>query len=177
MYVVREARGRAVARLDLGRSCVAYHNKEMKAICFETRELTAAELDRVHAGFARTAAEYGNPSEPSVRVTCVAQTAGAFVGCASGLRHNRDNWFFVTDLFVERGHRREGIGAALLHQLEHQATALGVRWVWTWTAAFEAPEFYRRLGYEVFCEQREYYPSGHSRWGLRKQVTPREPLQ
>ncbi len=40
--------------------------------------------------------------------------------------------------------------------------------MWTWTAGYEAPGFYLKHGYEVFCEMPDYYSSGHSRIGLRK---------
>jgi hypothetical protein len=45
---------------------------------------------------------------------------------------------------------------------------LGVDRIYTWTAGFEAPAFYAKNAYEVFGELENYYPTGHSRIGLRK---------
>ena len=45
---------------------------------------------------------------------------------------------------------------------------LGVDRIYTWTAGFEAPAFYAKNAYEVFGELEHYYPTGHSRIGLRK---------
>jgi GNAT superfamily N-acetyltransferase len=142
--------------------------KSLSAIRYVERELTAAELARVQAGFDLQGREHGNPPGPSLRLTCVALDGEAFIGCASGLRHDQDTWFFITDLFVEKAYRRKGIGAALLGALEAQAAALGVKTIWTWTAGYEAPGFYLKQGYQIFCEQEDYYPTGHSRLGLRK---------
>jgi GNAT superfamily N-acetyltransferase len=140
----------------------------MIALRFEDRELTAAELDQVKTGFARQAAEYGNPSGASLRLTCVALDGAQLIGCASGLRHDQDNWFFLTDLLVEKPYRGQGFGAALLRRLEQRVAGLGVKFIWTWTAGYEAPGFYQKQGYHIFCEQADYYPSGHSRFGMSR---------
>ena len=58
----------------------------------------------------------------------------------------------------------------MLARLEQRVTALGLRHIWTWTAGYEAPGFYKRQGYEVFAELEDWYLSGHSRVGLRKEL-------
>jgi GNAT superfamily N-acetyltransferase len=143
----------------------------MNTIQIYERELTEAELEQMRAGFAHHAAKFGNPTGSSRRLTCVVQEGEEFIGCASGLRHDLDNWFFLTDLFVEKAYRRHGLGAALLRKLEANAAALGVKTIWTWTAGYEAPEFYIKQGYRIFCEQEDYYPSGHSRLGFQKRIS------
>jgi GNAT superfamily N-acetyltransferase len=142
----------------------------MKGIQFDDREMTDAEFEQMNAGFAEHGAAFGNPPGPSVRLTTVVLDDEAFVGCASGLRHDQDNWFFLTDLFIEKAYRRRGLGAAVLDRLERQVAALGAKVIWTWTAGYEAPGFYHKQGYQTFCEQEDYYPTGHSRVGLCKQL-------
>ena len=40
-----------------------------------------------------------------------------------------------------------------------------------WTAGYEAAPFYQKQGYTIFCEFEDYYPTGHSRIGLRKHLS------
>ena len=142
----------------------------MNAIVIVEREITKEELDRMHAGFDEHSMEHGNPPHQSVRHGFVALASETFVGCSSGLTNNNGRWFYLTDLFVEKPFRKLGVGTAILRRLEQKAESLGVQRIWTWTAGYEAPGFYRKQGYEVFCEMENYYPSGHSRMGLWKHL-------
>ncbi len=138
------------------------------------RDITDAELRQVHAGFNQHAVEHGNPPEASQRFSIVAVDDGMFVGCSSGLACKTatgyGGWFYLTDMFVEKRHRGQGLGHTLLERLEHRVTELGISHIWAWTAGYEAPDFYRRHGYSVFFEQPNYYSSGHSRIGLYKHL-------
>lgn len=148
----------------------------MNGIVMVERAMTDAEFARMNAGFDEHTLASGSPLQTQERHGFVATSGGVFVGCASGLAHwnggSPGAWFTLTDLFVEREHRGCGVGTALLLALEERAAAEGARHVWTWTAGFEAPGFYLRLGYEVACEQERMYAGGESRFGLRKALTP-----
>jgi GNAT superfamily N-acetyltransferase len=139
--------------------------------------MTEVEFTRLNVGFEEHSAKYGNPAERAERLGFVAMDGKRFVGCSSGLAYRRqseyDNWFYLTDLFIEAAFRGRSIGAALLRQLEERVMILGIGNVWTWTAGYEAPGFYRKQGYEVFCEMDNWYPSGHSRVGFRKALSRR----
>ena len=78
------------------------------------------------------------------------------------------HWFYLAELFLEEAYRRQGLGAEILKKLEEKAAALGVESIYTWTAGYEAPGFYKRQGYEVFCETKSWYLSGHSRVGVKR---------
>ena len=136
------------------------------------RDLSDAELALVNAGFDQHAVEHGNPKEASKRFGFVAVDDGRFVGCSSGLAYRKaigyGNWFYITDLFVEKSFRGQGTGTKLLQNLEQRVVDLDIGNVWTWTAGYEAPDFYKNMGYEVFCEMDDWYSNGHSRIGLRK---------
>jgi GNAT superfamily N-acetyltransferase len=142
----------------------------MDTVSFLEREMTEAEFARMNAGFDEHSIEHGNPIEHSERHGFVALLGVRFIGCASGLAYL--NWFYLTDLFIEKAYRGQGLGATLLGKLEQRVTGLGKRYIYTWTAGYEAPGFYRRQGYEVFAELEEWYPTGHSRVGLRKTLGP-----
>jgi GNAT superfamily N-acetyltransferase len=142
----------------------------MDAITFFEREMTNAELEQMKAGFIENAAEFGNPAEASERYGFVVMAGENFIGCASGLTDKNKKWFFLSDLFIEKEYRGQGLGAAILAKLEQRVTALGIRNIWTWTAGYEAPGFYQKQGYEIFTELEDWYLSGHSRVGLRKRL-------
>ena len=109
------------------------------------REMTGDEFARTQAGFDEHAIEFGNPPDSSERYGFVALEGETFVGWVSGLAYRKAsgyaNWFYITDLFVEKAHRDRGIGTALLHALESKASLLGIGHVWTWTAGYEATEW------------------------------------
>jgi ribosomal protein S18 acetylase RimI-like enzyme len=79
-------------------------------------------------------------------------------------------WLFVNDLWVHAELRRRGIGRRLLHEAERRAVAHGVHSVWLDTFSFQAPGFYRHLGYEVFGTLD--YPPDVQRFFLKKPLTP-----
>jgi ribosomal protein S18 acetylase RimI-like enzyme len=78
-------------------------------------------------------------------------------------------WLFVNNLWVHAELRRRGIGRRLLHEAERRAAVRGVHSVWLDTFSFQAPGFYRRLGYEVFGTLD--YPPDVRRFFLKKQLT------
>lgn len=143
----------------------------MTSINIFEREMTEAEFASINAGFDEQTIEYGNPIETSERFGFVVMDGQKFIGCSSGLVYKHDNgyskWFYITDLFIERTYRKQGLGATILRKLEERAAALGVKNIWTWTA-YEGPGFYKKQGYEIFCELEDWYSSGHSRVGVRK---------
>jgi len=143
------------------------------------REMTDAEFARMNAGFDEHTREQGDPSETSERHGFVALDAGTFVGCASGLAYKRgdvyNGWFYLTDLFVEKPRRGQGLGAELLRRLEDKVASLGVTNFWTFTAGYEAPRFYQKQGYKIVFEQANWYATGHSRVALSKTRGPERP--
>jgi GNAT superfamily N-acetyltransferase len=148
----------------------------MTGIDVVEREMTDSEFARMKAGFDAHAREHGNPPDGSERFGFVALVGDTFVGCASGLAYKKrvgyGNWFYLTDLYVEKPFRGRGLGAELLWALEQKVVSLGIGNIWTWTAGYEAPGFYKNQGYEVFVEMKDWYTSGHSRVGLWKALAP-----
>lgn len=76
-------------------------------------------------------------------------------------------WLYVDLLWVSEESRITGLGSLLLKTAEDHARKLGCRQAWLDTFTFQAPEFYRKQGYEVFGELTDY-PHGHRRLFLRK---------
>ncbi len=144
----------------------------MKAIEIVNREMSQAEFERMKAGFDEHTIDNNVLVQDADRFTFVAVSGTAFIGCASGLAYKNGDtysgWFYLTDLFVEKPYRRTGLGKQLLHQLEAEIVAVGVKNIWTWTAGYEAPGFYIKQGYAVFTEMENWYSDGSSRVGLKK---------
>lgn len=146
----------------------------MTEIEIQERGMSESELARMNEGFNEHTTQSGNPIEIEERFGFVATNSGKFIGCSSGLAYKHDhgynNWFFLSDLFVEAPYRGDGLGVQLLERLEQRVAALGMRYIYTWTAGFEAPEFYKKQGYTVFSEFEQWYQAGHSRVGLKKSL-------
>lgn len=144
------------------------------AINFEFRDMTDAEFKREQSAFDEHGLDFGNPPDKQERFGFVATDDEKFVGCSSGLAQKNNNhydkYFYLSDLLVEKEYRKQGIGNQLLELLENEIRKLGVEYVWTWTAGFEAPAFYLKQGYEEFATFENYYPSGHARVGFIKKL-------
>jgi ribosomal protein S18 acetylase RimI-like enzyme len=143
-------------------------------IIFEFREMTDEEFKREQVAFDEHGLEFGNPPDKQERFGFVATDNGAFVGCSSGLAQKNnekyDKYFYLSDLLVEKKYRKSGHGQKLLELLEEKVKLLGIEYVWTWTAGYEAPTFYLKQGYKVFTTFENYYPSGHARVGFIKKL-------
>ena len=77
-------------------------------------------------------------------------------------------WLFIRYLWVGDGLRGKGIGRELMLRAEAHALARGCHSAWVDTFSFQAPGFYRKLGYEPFGEL-DYRP-GHRRIFLKKRL-------
>ena len=94
---------------------------------------------------------------------------GKIIGIATGLTDQR--YFFLTDLWVDEKYRGTGIGGELLAMLEDKVRANGIAYIWTWTAEYEAPEFYKKQGYAEFATLPEFFvKNGYGRVGLVKKL-------
>jgi GNAT superfamily N-acetyltransferase len=140
------------------------------------REMTAEEFARMKAGFDENTLDNNVAIQTADRYGFVAMDGDTLIGCSSGLAYKNaedySGWFYLTDLFVEKAYRSQRIGTQLLKALEEEIIAIGVKHIWTWTAGYEAPEFYRKQGYEIFTEMENWYSDGSSRVGVRKQLFP-----
>ncbi|GKQ40042.1 N-acetyltransferase [Streptomyces sp. A012304] len=92
------------------------------------------------------------------------ELAGGLVG------HTWASWLHVTYLWVDAPHRGTGLGSRLLAHAERTAReqrGCGRVRLETWD--FQAPDFYRKQGYEVACVI-EDYPPGITEYTLVKRL-------
>jgi ribosomal protein S18 acetylase RimI-like enzyme len=72
-------------------------------------------------------------------------------------------------LWIQETLRRQGLGTRLMAAAESEVISRGARQIVLSTHSFQAPGFYRRLGFEeVGCF--EDYPEGHQCIFMRKQL-------
>lgn len=79
------------------------------------------------------------------------------------------DWFYVNLMWLPEELRRHGYGKQLLALAEDEARRRGARHAYLDTFSFQAPEFYKKYGYEVFGTL-ENFPQGHQRYFLTKDL-------
>ncbi len=90
--------------------------------------------------------------------------AGGLVG------HTWTTWLHVTYLWVDTPHRGAGLGSRLLAHAEHTArTARACTTARLETWDFQAPDFYKKQGYDVVCVIPDY-PPGLTEYTLTKRI-------
>jgi ribosomal protein S18 acetylase RimI-like enzyme len=78
-------------------------------------------------------------------VTTVGAIKGGLPGYVWG------GWLHITELWLSEEYRRDGLGRQLLQTAEREAASSGARGAFLSTFDFQAPDFYRRCGYEVYA--------------------------
>jgi ribosomal protein S18 acetylase RimI-like enzyme len=76
----------------------------------------------------------------------------------------------VEMLWVAEAHRRDGWGARLMAAAEEAAKSRGCIQVLVSSFTFQAPDFYRRLGYVEFARSEGLPADGHADVHFRKQL-------
>lgn len=79
------------------------------------------------------------------------------------------SWCSVNILAVAEAYRGQGIGSRLIARAEEIARARGCIGIQLDTVSFQAPEFYRKLGFTEFGRV-EDFPPGHTRIWLMKRL-------
>lgn len=93
------------------------------------------------------------------------ESAGMVLGGLTG--RTSAAWLFVELFWLPEALRGAGLGARVLAEAEAEAQRRGCIGAHLDTYSFQAPGFYRKLGYEVFGVI-EDHPPGHKRFWLRK---------
>lgn len=79
------------------------------------------------------------------------------------------NWFYIDLLFVIDELRGLGYGHRLLESAEAEAKKRGAKNVYLDTFSFQAPDFYKQHGYQIFGELKDF-PAGHQRYFFTKSL-------
>lgn len=147
----------------------------MNHISIVNRALTSEETELVNKGFDKLSLEEGIALESTERISFVAMNENTLIGCASGLAHKNgerySGWFHLTDLYVAKEFRNQGLGFDLLSALEEELKDLVIQNIWLWTSGAATLRFYNRHGYNQFAAMEQWYSDGSSRIGFRKKLS------
>ncbi len=78
-------------------------------------------------------------------------------------------WLFIELLSVPEQARGQGMGSTLMQMAEDLAREKECVGIWLDTFDFQAPEFYKRLGYSELGQIADY-PPGHKRFFFQKRL-------
>lgn len=78
-------------------------------------------------------------------------------------------WLHIDLMWVREDLRGRGYGHHLLVAAEDEARQRGAKSAYLDTFSFQAPDFYKQHGYQVFGELPDF-PTGHQRYYLTKQL-------
>jgi GNAT superfamily N-acetyltransferase len=79
------------------------------------------------------------------------------------------DWLYIDLLWIKDELRGRGYGQQLMAQVEQEARQRGAKNAYLDTFSFQAPDFYKRLGYQVFGVLPEF-PPGHQRYFFTKRL-------
>jgi ribosomal protein S18 acetylase RimI-like enzyme len=77
------------------------------------------------------------------------------------------NWLYADLVWVDEEFRGRGIGSQVMKAAEVRALKMKLTGIYLWTATWQAPIFYKKLGYTQFVEFKNF-PPGHNRLGFLK---------
>lgn len=82
---------------------------------------------------------------------------------------NISGWLYINAIWVDKESRNKGYGTLLMQRIEIEAKANGGTNSYLNTISFQAPEFYRKLGYEMFAELENFHQE-YSKIFLKKEL-------
>ena len=134
-------------------------SRKAPRIVRETRNARAVAR-RVRAGLiAYNTAKVGKPDYRRL-VLSVRDAAGRIIGGLTGDLYW--NALYVELLWLEDSARKSGVGRRLMRRAEAIARRAGKQLIFLNSYSFQAPGFYRKLGFRSFGRIRDY-PRGESR--------------
>ena len=105
------------------------------------------------------------PDNPQDLWVMARDANGSLIGGLKG--RSTYAWLFIDWLWVSSEVRGQGVGAKLMKKAEDAAQQRKCLGAYVSTFSFQAPEFYRRIGYEDFGRI-EDFPVGHACIWLKK---------
>lgn len=92
-------------------------------------------------------------------------STGQVIGGLFG--HSGMGWLYIDYLWLSDDLRRDGLGGKLLMRAEDEARCRGCKGVFLYTYSFQAPDFYKKQGYQIMGVL-EDCPPGYQRYYLKK---------
>ncbi|MEL7311580.1 MAG: GNAT family N-acetyltransferase [Pseudomonadota bacterium] len=128
---------------------------------------SSEDIDAVARGLRAYNNQFAGPLNERKLGCFVRDETDRIVGGAHG--HVIWSWLYIERLWVESDLRSRGVGAEVLARLERLALSEGVFRFHVQTTSFQALDFYRKQGYEVYAEL-EDNPPGFTDYSLKKRI-------
>ncbi|BCH33733.1 N-acetyltransferase [Mesorhizobium sp. L-8-10] len=126
----------------------------------EVGDMIGEGLDAYNAG------EAGPYGEEALWVVARDDAGAVQAGLKGKIEYS---WLFVDWLWVSPARRRSGLGSRLLEKGEEVAREKGCIGAFLGSFTFQAPDFYKRQGYEEFGRLADF-PPGHEMVWLKKSL-------
>ncbi|MNO54215.1 Acetyltransferase (GNAT) family protein [compost metagenome] len=143
---------------------------ESKSELFLTEEYTESEvqfiINQIDFFNQSTAPTSQEPTSETINLMLKDQDGKVFGGLL-GRRYRYA--LYINVLWISETLRGQGYGSRLLEDIESIVRAKGCKLIHLDTWNFQAPEFYKKHGFEIFGEL-EGFPEGFKRYFLRKQI-------
>lgn len=110
----------------------------------------------------------GAPWEKHPLTFFIRDSDNKIIGGISG-SYNGSGWLYIQGLWVDKKYRTRSFGSQLMASMEAEARKRGVSNSYLNTLSCQAPGFYKKMGYEVFAELKNYHQQ-HSRIYFRKKL-------
>jgi len=78
------------------------------------------------------------------------------------------NWFCINYFFVAESLRNQGVGSKIIASAENEAKNRGCKYVFVDTFSFQAPDFYKKLGYKCVFSLTEYPYTGERHYYIKE---------
>jgi len=83
--------------------------------------------------------------------------------------YNTSGWLYICCIWVSEEYRSQGYGTLLIRCIESEAKKNGCTNSYLNTIEFQAPEFYKRLGYHVFASLENFHQN-YTKYFLKKNL-------
>jgi len=118
----------------------------------------------------RSSPLWSSPPQPSAPLQIYAlDDNGSVVGGLIGRTNGIPEWLDVSVIWVAEDRRGQGTGRRLMGLAEEEAKRRGCRYARLATSDYQAPDFYRKLGYRL-CGELENCPRGETVYYFGKEL-------
>jgi DNA-binding protein Fis/GNAT superfamily N-acetyltransferase len=118
----------------------------MPQISFQCRQATNAEISLTTKHLLEHTRQATGLSVEHKPFGLLAYREDACVGSAIGKIYF--NWLHIDLIWVDEQYRGQGLGQNMMQQALQKAKEMGLTGIEVWTQSWQAPGFYRKLGYE-----------------------------
>lgn len=116
----------------------------------------------------RARAEFRIPDQSERELLLVAKDSDGILGGL--IATTRNKWLRISIMAVAPSRRGQGLGTLMVQKAEALARGRGCRYAYVDTMSYQAPAFYRKLGYRRAGMLEDWDSAGHSKFFFVKRL-------